>query len=70
MVLTENQRQLLSEVEGLPAECLPSLVQMIRTFREKMFFESAADSLRQGWAEIQRDDSLPLEQMWEGIDAE
>lgn len=69
-VTPENQRRLLAELEGLPEEYFPLLLQMIRAYRESVLLTPAADSFRRGWREAQTGDVLPVERLWEGIVAE
>lgn len=70
VALSEKQRQLLAELEGLPEEYFPLLLQMIRTYRESVLLQPAADSFRRGWQEAQGSDTLPFDRLWEGIDAD
>jgi hypothetical protein len=70
VLLSEKQRQLLAELEGLPEEYFPLLVQMIRTYRESVLLRPAGDSFRRGWQEAQGGETLPVERLWEGIDVE
>jgi len=67
---SEKQRQLLAELEGLPEEYFPLLLQMIRTYRDSVLLKPAADTFRQGWLEAQAGETLPVERLWEGIDVE
>ena len=67
---SDKQRQLLAELEGLPEEYFPLLLQMIRTYRESILLKPAADSFRRGWEEAQSGATLPVERLWEGIDVE
>jgi hypothetical protein len=69
VILSENQRQLLAELEGLPEEYYPLLLQMIRTYRESVLLKPATDSFRRGWQEAQSGETLPVDRLWEGIDA-
>ncbi len=68
--LSANQRQLLAELEGLLEEYYPLLLQMIRTYRDSVLLQPAAASVRRGWKEAQRGETLPIERLWEGIDVE
>lgn len=70
VLLSENQRQLLAELEGLPEEYFPFLLQIIRTYRESVLLKPAADSFRRGWEEAQSGTTLPIERLWEGIDVD
>lgn len=69
-VLSEQQRQLLAELDNLPEEYFPFLLQMIRNYRESVLLQPAADSFRRGWAEAQSGETLPVERLWEGLDVE
>jgi hypothetical protein len=68
--LSEIQRQLLAELEDLPEEYYPLLLQMVRAYRESVLLKPAAGSFRRGWEEAQAGQTLPLERLWEGIDVE
>ena len=65
-----DKQQLLAELEGLPEEYYPFLLQMIRTYRESVLLQPAADSFRRGWEEAQVGDTSPVERLWEGLDVE
>ena len=68
--LSDKQQELLAELEGLPEEYFPLLLQMIRTYRESLLLQPAADSFRRGWKEAKGGKTLPVKRLWEGIDAE
>ena len=70
VLVSDTHRQLLAEVEGLPPEYFPLLLQMIRSYRESVLLQPAADSFRRGWEEVQRGETRPVDRLWEGIDAE
>ena len=65
---TTYRKQVLAEVEAVPAEFLPLLLQMIRTYRESVALKPAAESFQRGWREAQAGETAPLEHLWEGID--
>ena len=67
---SEKQQQLLAELESLPEEYYPFLLQMIRNYRESVLLQPAADSFRRGWAEAKGGDTMPVERLWEGVDVE
>jgi len=69
-LLSEKRQQLLAELEGLPEEYLPLLLQMVRVYRESVLLRPASESFRRGWEEAQSSETLPVERLWEGIDAE
>ena len=62
------RKQVLAEVEAVPAEFLPLLLQMIRTYRESVSMKPAAESFERGWQEAQAGETVPMKHLWEGID--
>ena len=60
----------IQEVQQTPQEYLPSLLQIIRIFRESVTLKSAEESFRQGWEEAMTGDTIPVSELWDGIDAE
>ncbi len=67
-LLSDKQQELLAEVEGLPDENYPLLLQMIRAYRESLL-KPAPDSFRQGWVETKGSKTTPVDRLWEGIEA-
>lgn len=61
------RKQVVAEVDAVPEEYLPLLLQMIRTYRESVFLKPAAESFRKGWQEAQAGETTPLKHLWEGI---
>ena len=68
--ITMYRDQVLAELEALPDEYLPFVLQLMRAFRESVTLKPAADSFRQGWREAQRGETSPVETLWDDIDAE
>lgn len=64
------REQVLREVDALPEEYLPYLLQLVQTFRDSITLKPAAQSVRQGWHEAQTQQLLPLDELWDGIDAD
>ena len=62
--------QVIQEIQRTPQEYLPSLLQIIRLFRESVTLKSAEESFRQGWQEAMTENTFPVSQLWDGIDAE
>jgi hypothetical protein len=62
--------RVLAEIDALPDEYLPFLLQMMRAFRESVTLKSAGESFRQGWCEAQNGVTYPVETLWDGIDAQ
>ena len=63
------EKQLVSEIKGMPKECLPNLLQIVRLFRESAALKPAEASFRQGWKEAQAGETRPISELWEGVDA-
>jgi hypothetical protein len=53
-----------------PTDDLPQLRQIIRVFRESVTLKPAAESFRQGWREVVHDETQPVAELRDGIDAE
>lgn len=63
------RKQVLAELAAIPPEYLPYLLQLVRSYRASIVLKPAAASFRQGWQEAQRGDTMPIKDLWEGIDA-
>jgi len=64
------RNQVLTELEALPDEYLPFILQLMRAFRESVTLKPAAASFRQGWSEARRGEASPVSTLWDDIDAE
>jgi hypothetical protein len=62
-------RAVLEEVEKIPAEYWPFLLEMMRVFRESITLKPAEESFRQGWQEALRNETRPVSELWEDINA-
>ena len=62
-------RKISKEIHETPEEYLPTLLAMVRLFRESVTLKPANESFLQGWKEALNDEVLPIEHLWEGIDA-
>lgn len=58
------EQQIKREIEATPAEYLPSLLHIVRLYRESVTLKSAEDSFRQEWLEAVRGETMPLEALW------
>ncbi|NEQ10317.1 MAG: hypothetical protein F6K37_31590 [Moorea sp. SIO4E2] len=67
---TEILEQVIEEIQQTPQEYLPNLLQIVRLFRESVTHNTAEESFRQGWQEAMTGNTLPVSQLWDGIDAE
>ena len=63
---TDRIRQ---EVAQMPDENLPLLLEMIHLFRQSIALKPAEESFRQGWQEALRGETLPVAELWTGIEA-
>jgi UDP-N-acetylmuramoylalanine-D-glutamate ligase len=64
------REQLLHELNTLPDEYLPYLLQLVQTFRDSVLLKPAAASFAQGWKEARRGELMPIAELWELIDDE
>ena len=68
--ISAYQEQFADEIKQIPEEYLPSLVQIVRIFRESVSLRPAEDSFRQGWKEALTGETRPVSELWDGIDAD
>jgi hypothetical protein len=71
--MTSTQEALdavMQEIEQTPPEYLPNLLQLVRIFRQSVTLNSAEESFRQGWHEAMTGQTIPLDELWDGIDAD
>lgn len=64
------RERVIQELNELPEEYLPFVLQLVQTFRASVSLKSAEESFKQGWKEAQSGVVFPIEDLWEGIDAE
>lgn len=62
-------RTVLEEIEKIPAEYLPFLLEIMRAFRESLTLKLAEETFRRGWQEVLRGETRPVSELWEDIDA-
>jgi hypothetical protein len=60
----------LAQLDGVPDEYLPYVVQFLRSFRESVRLKPAGASFRQGWEEARRGDTYPISTLWDDVDVE
>ena len=61
---TPYRKRLLEEVEKVPVEYLPFLLNMLRAFRESVTLKTAEESFRQGWQEALQGETRPVADLW------
>jgi len=64
------KEQLQTEIEATPGEYLPALLAIVRLYRQSVTLIPAADSFRKGWQEVLSDQTLPVSDLWQGLDVE
>ena len=64
-----THQAVLQEVEKIPAEYLPFLLEMLRAFREGITLKPAAESCQRGWQETLCGEIQPVSELWEDSDA-
>jgi hypothetical protein len=62
--------QISQEIARMPDEYLPMLLEMIRLFRQTITLKPAEESFRQGWQEAMHGETMPISDLWVGIDAQ
>lgn len=68
-VITYRER-LQQEIEALPGEYLPALLDIVRVYRQSVTLKPAVASFEQGWREAMNGETFPLSALWDDIDAE
>jgi hypothetical protein len=67
---TTYAERISQEIEETPDEYLPILLEMIRLFRQTVTLKPAEDGFREGWREAMRGETMPISDLWAGIDAQ
>ncbi len=62
-------RELYQEIETTPEEYLPALLEIVRGFRHGIMLKPADKSFQQGLKEALSNNTLPVSELWNGIDA-
>lgn len=70
MTTTLYREQVLAEIDTLPDEYLPYVLQLVHVLRESVTLKPAAASFRQGWTEAHQNMTYPISELWDDIDVE
>jgi hypothetical protein len=62
--------QIGQEARQTPDEYLAALLEIIRLFRQSITLKAAEESLKQGWQEAMQGETIPVSDLWVGVDAE
>jgi len=65
---TTCANQLIREIQITPGEYLPALLNIVQIFRKSITLKSAENSFRQGWEEAMSGETMPVDELWTGID--
>lgn len=67
---TTYRQQVLIELDTVPDEYLPFVLQLLRSFHQNVLLKSAEDSFRQGWKEAQCGETYPIATLWDDMNDE
>lgn len=56
------------EVKLTPSEYLPALLNIIHSFRESVALDSAKESFKAGWDDLQNGRYQPISTLWDDIE--
>ncbi|HJQ70749.1 MAG TPA: hypothetical protein VKA70_17375 [Blastocatellia bacterium] len=65
-----DEDQIIREINSIPNEYWPNLLEIVRLFRESVTLKPAELSFRAGLQEARRGQTRPSSELWEDIDAE
>jgi len=65
---TDYTNQIIQEIETTPGEYLPTLLNIVRTFRESITIKPAVKSFQQGWKEAMAGETMPIKELWTDIE--
>jgi hypothetical protein len=66
---TVIEKELVTEIRSIPNEYLPNLLQIVRLYRDSVALKPAEECFREGWRDALRGNTIPLSELWDGIDA-
>lgn len=64
------KEDILHELEEIPVEYQPIVLKIIRLFNKSIALKPADESFLQGWMEALTEETYPISELWDGIDAE
>jgi hypothetical protein len=60
--------ELDKEIRQIPAEFLPFLLSIVKSYRQSLLLTSAEDSFKQGWQEALQGETYPITELWQDMD--
>ena len=70
MPTTTYREELLDELESLPDEYVPFVLQVTRSFKQTLEIRQVEESIRQGLRDIAAGRTYPISTLWDRVDAE
>jgi hypothetical protein len=65
---TNTRQRVLAELDAVPDEYLPFVLQVIRSFQDTVRLKPAAESLRQALLEARSGETHPVDTLWDDLD--
>lgn len=66
---TNYNEQLAKEIQQVPKEYLPALLNIVHSFRESVSLMDAEESFKQGWHEAMNGETHSIDTLWDGINS-
>ena len=60
--------QLQKEIQDVPDEYMPALIDMVHAFRQGVVQKSLEESFKQSWLQAQNGETHPIDTLWDDID--
>jgi hypothetical protein len=64
------EHQFVKEIRSIPDEYLPNLLQIVRLYRDSVALKPAEECFRESWHDAVHGNTIPISELWDGIDAE
>lgn len=62
--------EIVNEINNFPEEYLPSLISILKIFKDSLTIKSPEESLKQALIELSEWKTQSIENLWDGIDAQ
>ncbi len=67
---SNHRDRALAELQTVPEEYLPFVVDWLRSFQETVRLKPARESFQQGWRKAQSGETSAISGLWDGLSAE
>jgi len=61
--------EFLREIEQVPSQYLPQLFQIVHIYKESITRKTLVDSFEKSWVQALKEETSPVSELWEDIDA-